>query len=108
MDQHDEFIGEQITPQAGTFDAAAMARGLPGLPAGFIWRGRDYRIAELVSQWKSSGPCRNGSSEMYLRRHWFKVRTDPPAMMTIYFDRQAKDRGKPKSRWFIYSANTAT
>jgi len=27
--------------------------------------------------------------------------------MTIYFDRQAKDRSKPKARWWIYTVAEA-
>ncbi len=40
---------------------------------------------------------------MYLRRHWYKVLTDPPAIMTICCDRQAKNRKRPKARWWVYT-----
>ena len=100
---HEEFIGEPMTPVAGTGDAAAMARGEPGLPARFTWRGREYRIAGVIRTWKSTGPCRSGGGEVYLRRHWYEVRTDPPAVMTVYCDRQAKDRKHPKARWWVYT-----
>ena len=43
---------------------------------------------------------------MYLRRHWYKVLTDPPMIMTIYCDRQAKNRKKPKARWWVYTIET--
>ena len=101
--KHGEFIDERIIPVPGAGDAAAMARGEPGLPARFIWRGREYRIAGLIEKWKTSGPCRSGAAEVYLRRHWYKVLTDGPAVMTIYCDRQAKDRKRPKRRWWVYS-----
>jgi hypothetical protein len=99
----EEFVGEAMTPVGGTGDAAAMGRGEPGLPGRFRWRGREYRIAGLIRKWKSSGPCRSGGGEVYLRRHWYKVLTEPPGVMTIYCDRQAKDRKRPKARWWVYT-----
>ena len=102
-DDHEDFVGEPIEPAAGTGDTAAMARGEPGLPARFTWRKTEYRVVAVVSNWKTSGPCRNGSDELYLRRHWFRIRTDPPATMTVYFDRQARNRKKPTARWWLYS-----
>ena len=105
----EEFICEELTPVAGTADAAAMARGEPGLPGRFLWRGRPFRVAGLIEAWKTVGPCRSNSrsKEMYLRRHWYRVLVEPGRVMTIYCDRQAKDRNRPKSRWFIYSAEPA-
>jgi len=99
----ERFVGEEMQPVAGTFDAAGMARGEPGLPLRFTWRGTEYRVVAVIEKWKSTGPCRHGSSELYVRRHWYKIRTEPPAEMTVYCDRQAKDRRRPKGRWWIYS-----
>ena len=103
-ESHKEFICEELTPEAGSFDASNMARGLPGVPARFTWRGVEYCVAGVIKQWKTSSPCRNGADEMYLRRHWFQVLTEPAATMTIYCDRQARNRKHPKSRWYVYSA----
>jgi len=44
---------------------------------------------------------------MYLRRHWYRILTEPPAVMTIYCDRQAKDRRHPKARWWVYTIEGA-
>lgn len=99
----EQFICEPLTPVAGTGDAAAMAAGGPGLPARFVWRGTEYRVVSVVRTWKTTGPCRHGSSEIYLRRHWYTVVTDPPAEMTVYCDRQARDRRHPKARWWLYT-----
>jgi hypothetical protein len=102
-DSQQEFVSEEMTPVAGTGDAAAMSRGEPGLPGRFTWRGVEYRVVGLAKQWKTSGPCRSGSPEMYLRRHWYRIVTDPPAVMTVYCERQARSRRSAKSRWFIYT-----
>jgi len=104
---HEEFVCEAMTPVAGTGDAAAMARGEPGLPGRFVWRGEEYRIIAVIESWKTSGVCHSTSrqrvTEKYLRRHWYKVITDPPAVLTVYCDRQAKDRKHPKARWWVYT-----
>ena len=101
----EEFICEPLKPQRGSFDPAAMSHGEPGLPASFTWRGQTYRIAGLIEKWKTSGPCHSAphSGEMYLRRHFYRVLTDPPAVFTIYCDRQAHNRKRPAARWFIFS-----
>ena len=67
-DPREEFIGEAITPEAGSFATTAMSRG-----------------------------------EVYLRRHWFRVRVASGEEMTIYCDRQAKNTRRPKRRWWIYT-----
>ena len=99
----EEFVSEQMIPVAGTGDAAAMSRGEPGLPQRFTWRRTQYRLAGLISKWKTSGQCHSGSSEMYLRRHWYKILTDPPMLMTIYCDRQTKTTRRPKACWWVYT-----
>ncbi len=99
----EEFICEAMTPAVGSGDAAGMARGLPGLPNRFTWRDQEYQVAGVIRQWQTTGPCRNGSSEMYLRRHWYKILAEPPMIMTIYCDRQAKSGKRPKSRWWVYT-----
>ena len=95
-----DFISEPITPEAGAFDAAAMSRGEPGVPRAFAWRGTRYVVKAVLSKWKTSTADRG---DLYLRRHWFELRTEPAALMTIYCDRQAKNTRKPKARWWLYS-----
>jgi len=97
-----EFVGAAIEPLEESFDTSAMARGEPGLPRRFRCRGVEYAVVGVIQTWKSSGPCRNGSDEMYLRRHWYKVQTQPHAIFTIYCERQARSR-KASRRWFAYT-----
>ena len=66
----EQFISEAIKPVEGMFDAAAMARGEPGLPEQFVWRDKKYSVDEVLEKWKESGPCKSGSAEKYLRKHW--------------------------------------
>ena len=86
------------------FDAAAMSRGEPGLPTRFRWRGVEYRVAGVEQAWKTSTPDRG---EMYLRRHWFRVRCESGEAMTLYCERQARSRGRAKARWWVYSVASA-
>ena len=52
----EEFVSEPITPLAGTFDAGAMASGMPGLPSGFEWRGKSFQLVGRLESWKQSAP----------------------------------------------------
>ena len=101
----DEFVSERIVPAAGTFDAAPMTRGEPGLPGRFVWREQEYAVAEVLEAWKETGPCKSGGAEQYLRKHWFKVRTDDGIEMTLYFERQARAKRQDKHRWWLYTIN---
>ena len=101
MDEN--FISEMIKPLAGTFDTAAMTRGEPGLPKNFIWRDNEYEVAEVLEVWKETGPCKSGSPELYLRKHWYKIRTADDKIMTLYFERQARSKSQNKARWWLYT-----
>lgn len=98
-----ELISEPITPNAGTFDASAMARGEPGLPAGFTWRGASVAVVERLGAWKRSTREGGGAGELYLRRHYFKLRMSDDSIWTVYFVRQTPRSGSPKNRWFLYT-----
>jgi hypothetical protein len=102
----EEFISEPIEPVAGTFDTAAMTRGEPGLPERFKWRDEEYAVADVLEAWKETGPCRSGGPEQYLRKHWYKIRTDHGLEMTLYFERQARSKTRNKTRWWLYTINT--
>src|SRR5689334_256832 len=96
----DQFVSEPIEPTVGASDVAAMSRGEPGLPARFTWRGQAFEVAHVLSKWKTSTRERG---DLYLRRHWFEIGTTCGRRMKLYCERQAKTRGKPKSRWWLYT-----
>jgi len=99
----ERFVSEPIKPVEGTFDPTAMTRGEPGLPRRFVWRDEEYTVAEVLEVWKEEGPCKSGSSEMYLRKHWFRVATEQGAEMTLYFQRQPRSKRQSKARWWLYT-----
>jgi len=78
-----------------------MARGEPGLPASFTWRGRVYVVGKLLAKRKKTGSDRG---DVYVRRHLFEIETTTGERMTIYCDRQTPRRG---SRWWIYTVEQA-
>jgi len=99
----ERFIGEAIEPIGGPVDLAAMARGGPGLPSAFTWRGGEYSVSAVLETWKTTGDCRSGSAEQYIRKHWFRIRTTDGTEMRIYFERQARSSRERKRRWWLYA-----
>ena len=99
-----EFVSEPIEPHAGTFDTTSMGRGTPGLPTGFDWRGTSFEIVEKLEAWKdSSREGARAQGELYLRRHYHRLRMSDASVWTVYFVRQTPRSGNPQSRWFLYS-----
>ena len=99
-----ELVSEPITPHAGTGDAGRMAQGEPGLPAGFTWREDSYDVVEQLAAWKASS--REGAraqGELYLRRHYFRVKMSDGGVWVVYCLRQTPRSGNPKRRWFLYT-----
>ena len=103
----ERFISESIKPVAGTFDTAGMARGEPGLPGRFVWRDKEYEVADVLKKWQELGPCKSSSSEMYLRKHWFEIRCSDGTEMTIYFERQPRSKRQNKTRWWLHTVKRA-
>ena len=104
-----EFVSEAITPDSASFDLSAMGRGEPGLPGAFRWRGVTYDVVDRLEQWKQSareGGKRGG--ELYLRRHYYRLRMSDGAVWTVYFVRQTPKSGSAKQRWFLHTVDRET
>jgi hypothetical protein len=95
-------MSEAITPVEASFITSSMCTGEPGLPARFRWRGSEYEVARVLEKWKTTGACRHGSAEQYVRKHWFRVEVTDGTQMDIYFDRQPRSRNN-KQRWWLAS-----
>ena len=102
---NDTFVSEPVTPAPGTMDAAGTARGEPGLPGRFVWRGREYTVVDVLDRWKETGRCTSGSPERYVRKHWFRVRIAGGNEMTLYFQRQPRSRRERTRRWWLYTVS---
>jgi hypothetical protein len=99
---HSQFVSAAIKPVIGTINLTLMGIGEPGLPQEFQWGSHTIRIVRVLRTWHETGPCRHGSGERYIRKHWFEVVTDAGDTMRIYFERQAKSR-QIKSRWWLFT-----
>lgn len=99
----ERFVSESIAPVSGTADVRGMARGEPGLPMRFVWRKKEYSVAQVLGQWKETSGCKSGSDERYVRKHWFHVRTTDGQEMKIYFERQPRFGRERRRRWWLYS-----
>lgn len=102
-----ELISEPITPCPGTFDTSRMGRGEPGLPGGFAWRGESISIVDELGAWKQSSREGGAAGDLYLRRHYYKLRMSDGRIWTVYFVRQTPRSGNPKQRWFLYTVEAS-
>ena len=93
-------ISEPVTPVPGSIELDGMARGLPGLPKRFLWRGCEYGVAQVLRTWKGYG---QEGSATYLRRHWLELITDSGERMTLYCERQPRSARQAKARWWLYT-----
>lgn len=91
---------EAIHPHPGTFDASTMARGEPGLPRRFDWRGRTYEVAEVLGTARETENASGLPNDAYVRRHAFRVRTATGEIMVLSALRGTA-RGAP--RWTLRS-----
>jgi len=101
------FIGEPIEPKPGSFDSAMMARGGPGIPRAFSWRGREYQVLGLIESWHTKQPGHGMDREYdYMRKHFYRIKTTSGEVMTIAFDRKPQgERGR--QRWSLFSISAA-
>jgi len=95
----ERLISEPVSPEAGSFDSASMAKGMPGVPLAFSWRGTTYHVAKILETRKSLRPCHSGSGEQYVNKHFFKVETETGEIMTLYRTRS----GSKKDSWTLYT-----
>lgn len=102
-DPKERLISEPVTPVAGSFNAAAMAAGEPGVPMAFSWRGTDYRVERVIETRKNLRGCHNGSGEKYVNKHFFTVETTSGEVMTLYRTRT----GSKKDSWILYTLEGA-
>lgn len=96
---NERLISEQVIPVAGSFNVEAMASGSPGFPMAFSWRGKEYRVIALLESWKNLRPCRSGSDEQYVNKHFFKIETASGEIMTLYRTRS----GSKKDAWTLFT-----
>ena len=98
------FICEPLTPVVGTITLGGLARGEPGMPGQFTWRGHTFEVAAVLDAWKSyAAEGHVDGGERYLRKHWYRIAVRSGEHMTIYCDRAPRNPRRPKQRWWLHS-----
>lgn len=102
----ERLVSEPLQPVVATCDTSRMSMGEPGLPRQFIWRERLVEITAVLRSWQETGPCRHGSSDRYVRKHWYEVATVADGTMIIYFAKPARG-GRKGMGWQLFSIDDA-
>lgn len=107
-----KFICEKVDVY---FKQPPMLEKKPGCPDGFTWRGVDYEIIELLSEWddyKRRGrmahnmtPTHASAAERRgswgVGQYYFRVLTSERRIFDLYYDRAPKDVDDRKGSWFL-------
>lgn len=91
---------EPVEALPGAFDAGSLARGAPGVPRRFVWRGRTYEVAALLGDDRAQGGTRRHNVEGYVRAHTFRVRTTTGETMVLS---GARGTARGTARWVLRS-----
>ena len=66
--------------------------------------GLAVEVVEQMGAWKhSSREGAHAGGDLYLRRHYYKLRMSDGTVWTVYFVRQSPKSGSAKNRWFLYT-----
>ncbi len=107
------FISESID---AIFDKPPLVEKKPGPPDGFIWRGDEFRVSEIVNQWQDferrgsmAHNMRPSSIKKALRRgsygvgrFYFRIRTTNGRIFELYYDRIVKSVDERKGEWILF------
>jgi hypothetical protein len=99
----ESLISEAIEPILETAAEQPFLVGEPVLPARFRWRGAEHGIAAVLESWKEYSEGSRQMPERYLRKHWYRIRTEDGTEMKIYFERSARSKAKARARWWIFT-----
>lgn len=101
------FFSEPLKPITATCSSQRMAGGEPGLSQEFKWREERIRVSHVLREWRETGPCRHGSGERYVRKHWYEIEDSCGRVLRIYFERHCRSRCR-KDRWYLFSMAVPT
>ena len=111
------FINETIEV---FFNQAPLLEKKPGPPARFTWRGEEFSVIEILSEWhdyqRRGRMARNmqskHASHAELHGSWgvgqdyYRVRTQDGRIFDLYYDRAPKDVDRRKGAWFLFREMT--
>jgi hypothetical protein len=89
------FVSRPIKPRGNEFITQSSSG--PPVPRTFAWDDRTLRISAVLRTWRGT---KSDRGDVYLKRHWFELRTEEGATIEVYYDRDAR-RGA--SQWWLYT-----
>jgi hypothetical protein len=101
--EDEQLVSEAIEPDLDAPAGLPFRVGDPIVPGRFLWRGRAYAVAAILESWKELSKGSRAMPDRYVRRHWYRVRTEDGSEMKLYVERRGRARGKAKPGWWIYS-----
>jgi hypothetical protein len=112
------FIDEPIEVR---FDQPPLLEKKPDCPQGFLWRGEEFHVVEMLSEWQdfrrrgrmarnmmpahSQHAARAGS--WGVGRFFFRVRVVSGRIFEIYYDRAPDDSSRRRGNWFMFAERFA-
>jgi len=76
------------------FDEEILVERDAGMPAGFEWRGRRYRVVDVIGRWRIEGRWWEDGRD----REYWRVEAKGGAVWDLYHDRQ-RDRWHVERLW---------
>jgi len=100
---NEQLISEPIRPLLFETAPEAFVPGEPAVPQRFVWRGHEEVVRDVLERWKELSQGTAQMPDRYVRKHWYRIRTESGKEMKIYFERQARSKGSAKQRWWLFS-----
>lgn len=91
-----KFVSRPIAPAGEGFLTPASGRE-PPVPSAFLWGSRTLLVSEVLRSWRST---RTDRGDVYLKRHWYELRTVTGAKLEVYYDRESRLNASP---WWLYT-----
>jgi hypothetical protein len=76
------------------FDEEILVERDAGMPSGFEWRGRRYRVVDVIGRWRIEGRWWEDGRD----REYWRVEARGGAVWDLYHDRQ-RDRWHVERLW---------
>jgi hypothetical protein len=106
------FIGESIEPK---FHGQPRFSKKAGCPSAFLWRGEEFTVAEMLSEWHDYG--RRGRMELNqtpahaqaslqrgslgVGRDYYKIRAEGGRVFILYYDRAPRNAADRMGEWIL-------
>jgi len=84
-------LGRRMTKR---FDEEVRVERDAGMPSGFEWRGRRYRVVDVIGRWRIEGRWWEDGRD----REYWRVEARGGAVWDLYHDRQ-RDRWHVERLW---------